>query len=210
MRQVFKSSTLGLLAASFALASCGPIVSFGDEGPADTIYTLRYQGGYADGNGPVVYVDEPTVADGLKGEAVAVALPDNQRSTIGGVRWSAPVSDLTRDYFTRSFGSETDALLVGDGGLDIRAACRLGLKVWELEYVPGERAGNDRVSIAIEMSLVRLKDNHLISKTTFSQTPTVAGEGTDAVMAAFNDAMADLSGEAVAWFSGRFAQCDAG
>ncbi len=211
MRQLFRRNALGLVAASVALASCGPLVSFGDEGPADEVFTLRYEGGYpASGTGPVVFMDEPTVADGLNSDKVAVALDGNRRSTIDGVRWSAPPSDLVRDYLVRALADGSDARMVGQGGLDIQATCRLGVKLWEMEFVPGARASDDRVSVALELTLVRLKDNQLIGHPTIVKSPGVGGSGTNAVMAAFSDAMAEAGAEAAAWFKTAHKACDAG
>lgn len=211
MRQHFRRNAFGLVAASVALASCGPLISIGDEGPADEVYTLRYEGGYPmSGAGPVVFVDEPTVVDGLNSDKVAVALADNRRATIDGVRWSAPPSDLVRDYLVRALADGSDARMVGQGGLDIKATCRLGVKLWEMDFVPGSRASDDRVSVAFELTLVRLKDNQLIGHPTIVKSPGVGGSGSVAVMAAFNDAMAQAGAEATAWFKTANKACDAG
>ncbi|MFC4348861.1 ABC-type transport auxiliary lipoprotein family protein [Kordiimonas lipolytica] len=211
MRQLFRKNALGLVAASALLASCGPLISFGDEGPADEIYTLRYQGSYpASGSGPVVFIDEPAVADSLKGDKVAVALPGNRRSTIDGVRWSAPLADLIRDYVLRSLAASSEARMVGDGGLDIQSSCRLGLKVWEMDFVPGARAADDKVSVVLEFTLVRLKDNQLLGMPTIAKQVSTRGSGTDAVMAAFHEAMGDAAGDAASWFGKAHEACDAG
>jgi len=211
VRQLFKRNALGLVAASVVLASCGPLISIGDDGPADQVYTLRYEGGYpVAGTGPVVFMDEPTVADGLNSDKVAVALAGNRRSTIDGVRWSAPPSDLVRDYLVRALADGSEARMVGQGGLDIKASCRLGVKLWELDFVPGTRASDDKVSVALELTLVRLKDNQLIGHPTIVQSPGVGGSGSDAVMAAFRDAMAQAGAEAAAWFKTAHKACDAG
>lgn len=211
MRQLLKKNALSLVAASALLASCGPLISFGDEGPADEIYTLRYQGGYpVNATGPVVFIDEPTVADSLKGDKVAVALPGNRRSIIDGVRWSAPLADLLRDYMLRALGASSEVRVVGDGGLDIQSSCRLGMKVWEMDYIPGARAGDDKVSVVLEFTLVRLKDNQLLGMPTIAKEVGTRGSGTNAVMAAFNEAMGDAAGDAASWFGKAHEACNAG
>ncbi|NVJ68747.1 MAG: membrane integrity-associated transporter subunit PqiC [Alphaproteobacteria bacterium] len=202
---------LAVAGLSLLVGACGPLISFGDDGPADTVYALRYDGGYPGTNsGPVVFVDEPTVAEGLKGEKVAVALDGNQLVTIDGVRWAAPVADLVRNYITRALGHQTDAQMVGDGGLDIKSACRLGAKIWAMEFVPGASARDDKVRVSIELSLVRMKDSMLLSKPTVAKTVTVGGKGDRAVMDAFNMAMSDVSAEMVSWFQASYRSCAEG
>ncbi|NVJ97734.1 MAG: membrane integrity-associated transporter subunit PqiC [Alphaproteobacteria bacterium] len=214
MTQPVKSSGLAapLLTATLLLSACGPLISFGDDGPSDTVYTLRYEGAYAADStqGTVVFVDEPTLAEGLNSDKVAVTLESGQRMTLEGVRWSAQLSDLVRDYVTRSLGDGSGAQMVSAGGLDIRTSCRLGVKVWALEYRPGSRAGDDIVDVAMEVSLVRLSDSQLLSKPTFTQSVTVNGQGDAAVMAAFNQAMRSASGEMTRWFKEQLASCSTG
>lgn len=212
MRTSAQLRTLMMMgAASVWLTGCGPLISFGDEGPADTVYTLRYDGDYdRGGSGPVVYVDEPTMTDGLKGEKVAVSLDGGKRLAIDGVRWSAPISELVRNYITRALGHKTPAQVMGEWGLDARAACRLGVNVWAFEYSPGARAADDTVEVAVELSLVRLKDSQLIGKPTFVETVAVNGAGGEAVMDAFSKAMATATDDMTQWFSGKYQECATG
>lgn len=214
MKPALKPALLAasILAAPLMLSACGPLISFGEEGPADTVYSLRYQGGYADenGTGPVVFVDEPSLAEGLNNDKVAVHMDDGRRMSLDGVRWSAPMADLIRDYVTRALGDGSGARMVSAGGLDIRTSCRLGVKVWALEYRPGAQSGQDQVDVAMEVSLVRLKDSQLLSKPTFTQSVLVGGTGDAAVMAAFNRAMREVSGEMVRWFRSSLSNCSEG
>lgn len=211
MIQSVKSTfvAVSLLTVPLLTSACGPLISFGDDGPSDTVYTLRYEGGYASDSagGTVVFVDEPALAEGLNSDKVAVTLEGGQRMTLDGVRWSAQLSDLVRDYVTRSLGNGTGAQVVSAGGLDIRTACRLGVKVWALEYRPGARTGDDQVDVAMEVSLVRLQDSRLLSKPTFTQSVRVNGGGDAVVMAAFNQAMRAASGEMTQWFRDKLPAC---
>lgn len=205
-----KGLALGaLLVAPFTLSACGPLISFGEDGPADTVYSLRYQGGYAPENatGPVVFVDEPSIAEGLNSDKVAVLLGTDRRMTLEGVRWSAPLSDLVRDYVTRALGHGSKARMVGSGGLDIRTNCRLGVKVWAMEYKPGNSVADDMVDVAMEVSLVRLEDSKLLSKPTFIHSVRLNGSGDAAVMGAFNRAMTATATDMTRWFKAQLADC---
>ena len=199
-----------LFALPLLLAGCGPLISLGDDGPAAEVYSLRYQGGFHDSRsaGRVVYVDEPILSDGLGGEQVSVLLDGTRRTTLDGVKWSDPLSELVRDYITRSLGHRSGVHLVGEGGLDIKAACRLGSKVWAFELLPGDRPGKDAVSVAIELSLVRLSDSTLVSHPTISKTVAVDGGDNAAVMAAFNLAMSQIAADMTTWFGASVDSCN--
>lgn len=187
---------------SVLLGGCGPLISFGDDGPADTIYTLRYEGGYpgSDTDGPLIYVEEPHFADDLDGRNVAVLLDGDKRSVIDGVAWSSPLAELVRNYITRALGDGLGANIVSEGALDINATCRVGSKVWALEYVPGAAVADDKVVAVLELSLVRFRDSALVGHTTLQRRISPQGSGDVAVMEAFSGAMAGLADDMRAWF----------
>jgi len=192
----------GLMAAALLVSACGPLISFGDDGPADTIYTLRYGGGYPSGEieGPVIYVEEPHFADDLDGRGVAVLLDGDKRSVIDGAAWSSPLAELVRNYVTRALGDGLGANILSEGSLDINATCRIGSKVWALEYVPGATATDDEVVIVLELSLVRFRDSALVGHPTLRRSVSPQGSGDAAVMEAFNLAMAGVAQDMRDWF----------
>ncbi|WP_417449846.1 ABC-type transport auxiliary lipoprotein family protein [Kordiimonas sp.] len=198
------------LAATLALSACGPIISFGDDGPGDSEYSLQYSGDYRSSgdDAPVIYVDEPHMADGLAGQKITVVLPGNKRSSLKGARWSAPLSTLVRDYVARALGDKAGAHMIGEGGLDIHAGCRLGTKVWALEFVPGGNAQADKVEVAMELSLVRLSDSMLVSHPTFTASAPVRGAEGDAVAGAFRAAMADVADDMGRWLKAQVSTCE--
>ena len=204
-----RAIALGVLAAGTLLSGCGPLISFGGDGPADTVYSLRYSGAYQQkgADSIVIYVDEPLMAEGLAGQKITVALPSDKRSTLKGARWSAPLSVLIRDYEIRAFGHQVGANMIGEGGLDIHAACRLGTKVWAFEFTPGADAGTDKVDIAIELSLVRLSDSQLLSHPIFTKTRLLNSGSDDAVANAFGAAMGELASEMSVWLKSNEAAC---
>jgi len=205
-----KLKMAGVAASAFLVASCGPLISFGDDGPADSIYTLHYGGivGADSPVGPVVYVDSPQMAEGLDGQGVSVRLDGNQRTTLTGAGWAAHLSDLVRDYVTLALGATSNANMIGVGGLDIKAGCRLGIKVWAMEFVPGLISSEDTVDVAMQFSLVRLSDSKLLSHPTFSQTVNVQSSGGRGIVAAFDAAMAAAARDYSRWFKVESKACE--
>jgi len=204
MSHTLKVKLKSFCAASGALmvAACGPLISFGDDGPPAAIYTLRYEGPIKSEtpSGPVVYVDSPRMIEGLDGRDISVRFDDNRRTVLSGSAWSAHLPDLIRDYVTLALGSVSDANMVSEGGLDIKAGCRLGVKVWAMEFVPGQTIAEDKVEVAMQFSLVRLSDSRLLSHPTFRKSVGVSSSGGRGVVAAFSEAMEEAARDYGRWF----------
>ncbi len=199
-------------AAALMLASCGPLISFGDDGPADDVFSLEYDGANVNTSdmATIIYVEEPLMSDGLGGVDVAVALENRKRTSLQGVRWSSNSTDLIRDYFIRAIGSVSGTRLLGQGAIDVQAGCRLGVKVWAFEFVPGVSAGDDRVDIEVEFILIRYNDNRLIGQPTFSASPQVSAANGEDIIDAFHDGMTNISREAGKWLAPLAGECALG
>ncbi|PCI60128.1 MAG: hypothetical protein COB37_09760 [Kordiimonadales bacterium] len=196
---------IGLL----SVAACGPLISLGNDGPADDIYTLRYPGqvGAASPTGPIIFVNSPIMAEGLDGRGVPVHLENERRTSLEGASWSVHLGDLVRDYVVRALSAQTTANMISEGGLDIKAQCRLGIKVWSMEYVPGAVSGDDRVELAMQMSLVRLSDSVLLDHPTFTQTVAVGSDSNAAVIEGFRTAMQATAIDYSKWISAHMDGC---
>lgn len=204
----FRSVACGVFAL-VGLAACGPIISFGDDGPADDVYSLEY--GVPNTNtsdmATIIYVEEPLMSDGLGGIEVAVALENRRRTSLQGVQWSANSTDLIRDYFVRAIGSMSGTRLLGQGAIDVQAGCRLGTKVWAFEFVPGATASDDRVDIEVEFILIRYNDNRLIGQPTFAAAQQVSAADGQNIVDAFHRGMASISREAGQWLAPLASEC---
>lgn len=203
-----RSVACGFLVMLF-LAGCGPIISFGDDGPADDVYSLEYGGAATNTSdmATIIYVEEPLMSDGLGGIEVAVALANRQRTSLKGVQWSANSTDLIRDYFVRAIGSMSGTRLLGQGAIDVQAGCRLGIKVWAFEFVPGASASDDRVDIEAEFILIRYNDNRLIGQPVFSAAQRVGGSDGENIVEAFHQGMSSISREAGQWLAPLASEC---
>jgi len=208
---LFRSVACGFFALA-SLTACGPIISFGDDGPADDVYSLEYDSVTTNAGdmATIIYVEEPLMSDGLGGIQVAVALENRQRTSLQGVQWSANSTDLIRDYFIRAIGSMSGTRLLGQGAIDVQAGCRLGTKVWAFEFVPGAAPADDRVDIEVEFILIRYNDNRLIGQPTFSAMQPVATADGQNIIDAFHRGMASVSREAAQWLAPLASECALG
>lgn len=190
---------------------CGPLISFGDDGPADDVYSLRYISDpvATQDLGPIIHLEEPLMTNGLASGDIAVALEDGRRTMLKGVRWSANASDLVRDYLIGAVSDGAGVLLIGEGGLDIKASCRLGLKVREFAFAPGSTTRSDRVNISIEFTLVRYADAHLIGQPVFEVSYPVENSNGRSIVTAFHEGMDTVSDKAATWLAPLSSQCAA-
>ncbi|MFC3050442.1 ABC-type transport auxiliary lipoprotein family protein [Kordiimonas pumila] len=207
-------ATLGLrfsaIVACLAISSCGPLISFGDEGPIASLYTLQYPHAMpiTETEGPLVYVASPEMAGRLDSENIVVVLPDKEITSLEGAKWSDHLSDLLRDYITQSLAVQAPATLLGQSTLDVKADCRLGVKVWSMELAPGSTAQDDHVQVSIQLLLLRLADNRLIGQKLFNSSKELKNNGNTSVMEAFNDAMFDISNDYGVWFKEKLPACN--
>lgn len=192
-----------VLAVPLLLAACGPLISFGSDN-AQTVYSLQYDGlGVAPPGAPVVYVDDPLTADGLGGREVAVRLGTYERTTLDGVLWSSSATDLVRDYLVQSLADDAQVQTLGQGGLDVAAGCRLGLKIWQMHFVPGETADADEVVMSIDAILVNITTSELAGRRMFNvESPVPDGSG-ERVMIAFNVSMSLIAKQMSRWLAER-------
>ncbi len=197
------------LVSALLLSACGPLISFGDDGPADQVFSLEYEDAAptSDDLNTLVYVEEPLMSHGLSGTQFAVVLPGNQRTSLMGVRWSTNSGDLVRDYLVRGLTKESGIRMLGEGALDVTAGCHMGLKVWAFEFVPGDNAGDDRVDVEIEFSLARYSDNRLIGHPVFKSSVLIRGSDGADVRDGFDQAMRSISRDAGEWVASTADAC---
>lgn len=196
------------LVSLLVLGACAPLINLGGSEPA-TAFSLRYSGGrtLATEGAPVIYVDEPVMTEGLGGRDIMVRGADGSQNILKGGRWTASSSDMIRYYLVQALEDQTGARMIGEGGLDINAACRTHITVWSFEMVPGTAGTPDSVEIGLELSLVHLDTGEMLYRNRFDRTAEFTGSEPAAVVAAFHRAMAGLSGELAAGLKDKVAAC---
>ena len=152
------------------------------------------------------------MAEGLGGVTITVELDKRERTALKGVRWSAPLSDLIRGYLNRSLMHTTDAQVIGEGGLDVHASCRVSSKVWSFELHPQGENGvaEDMVHVSLDMSLIDMRSGDLIDRSQFDHRHRVDGTDGGDVVDAFHLAMAPMAGEISVWLAKNLTECSGG
>ncbi len=197
---------LAVGATTLALASCGPLISFGDTEP-ETVYTLTYPASDKDApDGPVLFISEPGFSQGLGGRNVSVKLADNERTTVKNLRWSTSVSSLIRDFMVAGLRDRSNARAIGEDGLDVKTRCRLNSYIWAMDFLPGEARSQDAIDIRIELSLIDLDEGTLIASEEFAGSTGV--DGTPAgITTGFTNSMIDMMPNLGRWLDNHLTSC---
>ncbi len=192
-----------------AVAGCGPLISFGESGPAPVLYSLEYSGAPKSPSmdGPIVAVSTPDLLPRLEGQNIAVVLPENEHTTLGGAEWSGHIGRMVQDYVMQALSSDGNATFVGRASLDVSVDCRLGIKLWAMDYVPGDSAREDKVVVSLQMMLVRMSNSSLLGQQFFTSEAKPVTASPRAIAAAFNDAMMDSAQAYKAWFAATGTRC---
>ncbi len=203
----FRALAAGLaLTLIAALAACGPLISFGDGEP-ETVYTLHYEPKRTDEpTGPLVFVAEPSMVEGLGGRVIAVRLSDFERTLLKNVRWTTASSDLIREYLILSLRDHANLRTLGETGLDVSAKCRLNTTVQAMEFVPGATPEADAITFRAEMTLVSQVTGTQAAHMVFDKGRRVEGNARG-IVAGFNAAMSELAAETGRWMTANIGAC---
>lgn len=178
-----------LLVSLVLLTGCQQLLPIG--GDQERTFALRYDGSVPPSkpDAPLLFIDDPLMAEGLGGQSLTVVLSDGERTALKDVRWATGSASLIRDYLDRYLMARSDAAFVGEGGLDIRTRCRLQTKVWAFEFRPGATPEEDRVFVWIEAALVSILSGDLLERSQVTSEHPVAGDDPSDVVAALDAAL---------------------
>ena len=201
---------------AFLAAGCTQILPIGSK--AERSFSLRYElaqdqyHGSGMKAGPVIFLDDPLLAEGLGGRTITVELEGRERTALKGAKWSAPLSDLIRGYLNRNLMANTQAQIVGEGGLDVHASCRISSKVWSFELHPQGEDGHeeDRVHVSLDLSLIDMRSGDLIGRNQFDNWSQLDATDGRAVVAAFHEAMEPVATDIAAWVTDNLKECSGG
>ncbi|HEY9236839.1 MULTISPECIES: ABC-type transport auxiliary lipoprotein family protein [Phenylobacterium] len=123
---------------------------------------------------------------------------------ISGARWVSPASVLFNDAVMRAFDQNTGpARLVTRG--EVRRAeygLRIDVTRFEVVYDQGEKAAPNIV-VALRLSLVNMADRTLAGSKLVETTARADDNRVSAIVRAFDEAVAQVTGQTVAWTNGR-------
>lgn len=186
---------LALVVLCLALGACSPIAL---NRPELSIYALDAAG--APKPGPAVtwqlVVDEPYAAGPLASTRIAVRAAPRSYGVLTGARWTERAPRVVQDLLLRGFEDSGRIIGVGRGSAGLRGDYSLlvELRRFEADYTDGRV-----VSVAVAARLARYASNQALATRVFEAEVPIEGKGNDAVVAAFDAAMAGIVPDVVDW-----------
>ncbi len=186
-----------VLMTPLTLSACGSLT-----GPREnfTVYTLNpaiathSPATVADWQ---LLIDTPKANDLLDGQRIVVAPDSNQRQVYRGARWAERAPVLIQSVWLHGFESDGRVASVGRNGSGLRADIILAsdLTDFQARYVDGLPV----VEIGIHAQLIDPRDRRIRAGQRFSASRPAASTEIAEVVAAFEQALAGLTAELIAW-----------
>ncbi|TAA28746.1 ABC-type transport auxiliary lipoprotein family protein [Pseudoxanthomonas winnipegensis] len=188
------------LASTLALAGCSSLLGGGARTPT-TIYAPQVQV-TPDPAWPRVpasiVVTKPTAPRLLDSARIAVRPSPDELQVYKGASWAQSATSMLQDAVLRTLEDAGKAAGVGSAESGIHGTYKLLLDVrrFESDYAGG---ATPAATLVVNAKLVRNLDQSVLASRTFSVAQPAAGTEIAQVVPAFDQALAQLTGQIVGW-----------
>jgi cholesterol transport system auxiliary component len=196
---MFLRNSLILVASVALLAACGPIVSFGGDGPPPRQFNLAYSAAPNDAKAlpGVLLVDELGATAELRGQRMAMRVSAQEVQYLNGAQWSDRPARLLRGLIEDAARQAPGAAVLGPSNIDLRIAFRLTGTVQRFDVVVD--GPKRQAVIVLDAILANQRPSRLIASRRFEAKADAAADTPAAVAAALNMAANDLARDVAAW-----------
>lgn len=193
-----------LLAASFLLSACGPLIEIGDGGAPPTLYSIQPTiSDEVSSNGLVIYVSEPLLPGESVGNRIAVRTDDFELKFLKGGRWAEPFRVMLHRYLVGALAGNVKAQVVGAGSLDIRADCRLSIDFQRFDY----ETKSDKIVAQATARLSSLKRGSLLDSKVINVSADVSSDRSDKIVSGYNQTAGKISSTLSLWLKDVLPAC---
>ena len=194
-----------LLAGSFLMTACGPMIDLGDNGPAPTLYSIQPSlSGEMPGAGPVVFVSEPLLPGESLGNRIAVRTDDFELKFLQGGRWSEPFRMMLHRYLVTDLADSVEAQVVGAGSLDLRADCRLTVDFQRFDF----ETKTESVVAQATARLSSLKSGRLLDSAVINVAADVSSDSSEEIVSSYNQAAGQVTTTLGLWLKDVLPACE--
>ncbi|MBV9551705.1 MAG: membrane integrity-associated transporter subunit PqiC, partial [Alphaproteobacteria bacterium] len=150
-----------------------------------------------------IVVDAPYAPEGLELRRIAVVRAANGLDYLADGDWADRTPAMIRAVLVEAFENSRAVAAVGPDTLDLRADYEIegDLRHFEAVYdSPDPRtAGSPTVSVGLAVKLVKLPERKIVAQTLLSARQAASANETPQIVAAFNEATANLARQVVQW-----------
>lgn len=202
MKSAFSPRFLILIPA-LLLIGCSSIIDLPGGGEPPALYELQAYDGPAGGvteRNWVLFVEEPSVPGTLRTDQITVRLGARRLEYLAGARWSDRTPQLIGRYLEESVENSGLAAVVGAGTVEIAGDYRLKIDIRDFSADVGG-GGMAQVNVRFGALVLRSAPAEIISRRQFKASAAARGRKADAIIAAFNDALDQATGELLSWLA---------
>ncbi len=192
-----------LVAASLALAACGPLVQIGgNDTPPDALLTLRSNPAATPAQTAdptrTLLIDEPSVPGALQTLRLPVTVSDTEIQYLKAANWIEQPSELFQHLLADTIGARGGLLVLSDHQSSVPAARRLNGQLLEFGL---DVRGTPQVRVRYD-ALLTGADSQALAARRFEATQPVAAQDPTTVGAALNTAANKVAEEVADWVTG--------
>ncbi|MFP3944235.1 MAG: ABC-type transport auxiliary lipoprotein family protein [Alphaproteobacteria bacterium] len=200
-RRAARFALLAVLAAG--LSACGSLNLLGDSGPPPRIYEIS-PAPVVDSGLPTVswqlVVGEPYAASAVNTDRIAVRTGAFEFAYYEGVRWSDRAPKMVQTLLVESFENSGKITAVGRQAIGLRSDYELKSDLREFQVHLGAEGG-ERPLVWVQMNfkLIEQPSAQIVASTTADGRAYAASGKMSAVVKAFDEALAQVMNQVVAW-----------
>ncbi len=191
-------------ALALALAGLGGCVSLLPEAEPVSVYRLSAPAPseWSGQDWTIVLIELPVAPRGLSGDTIAVLRPGQSLAYINGARWISPAPEVVQDLLIDTFNSGQSGLVPARPEDGVRAdyELRLDLREFEAVYDRGEDAA-PLIRVRLAARLVAERGRRFVGARVFMAEVRATENRTRSIVAAFDAAALDVSGDIASWSS---------
>ena len=186
-----------VLSGAFTLGACGGV--FESDLPAAQAYILRIppRAAVPPSANPFgsVLLQRPEAGPGLDSDRIALLRSDNRFDFYAASRWAAPAPDLVESLIVEALRATGNFSAVFDDTAPFapRYNLRVTLRRFEADYTSGGHAPT--VHVVLDCTLGRHRDRELLASFTAEGSALASEDRLNAVVAAFEAALATAVGQ---------------
>lgn len=186
-------------ASSLALAACGNILG---PPPASQIYVLRPAPPPAQGGQKVAWalsIDKPDASDSLDSERIALTKSDTQLDYYANATWPDRLPHLIQTDLLAGFeaSGRIDSVARDEDAFHAEYQLSTDIRDFEARYATPD--GTPTAAVTIIAHMAEARSRKIIANLTVNLTEPASANNVDAVVQAFDIALAKAIAQIVAW-----------
>lgn len=144
-------------------------------------------------------IDNPLASEALDSSNISVRPAPGELQTYAGAQWSDTAPAMLQSALVQGFEDSGKINSAGRLGTGLHGDFILLLDLRQFESVYADPAQPPSAVIEVQAKLLASQSGRVVASRTFRITAPVQGKEVPQVVAAFQDAMTDLTGQVIGW-----------